>query len=182
MLSTGISLILATIVLIIAYKRLTLGIIAMIPVMISIVWILGTMYFIGYNLDVLTISVTSLTIGIGVDYAIHTTERFRLVADRTGSITAALTETISKTGGALLIAALTTTLGFGMLTFAPMPPQVQFGIIMVLTISFAFITSVLLLPLILGRWARWSKNKKGYIISTKPADKEYVNNSVSIKK
>ncbi len=181
-LSTGISLILASIVLIVAYRRLTLGIIAMIPVMISIVWILGTMYFIGYNLDVLTISVTSLTIGIGVDYAIHATERFRLVADKTGNVIAALTETISKTGGALLIAALTTTLGFGMLTLAPMPPQVKFGIIMVLTISFAFITSVLLLPLILARWGNWSKKKKGYIISTKPADEEYINNSLSNKK
>ncbi len=174
-LSTGISLILASVVLIIAYKRLTLGIIAMIPVMISIVWILGTMFFMGYNLDVLTVSVTSLTIGIGVDYAIHATERFRLVADKTGDIKAALTETISKTGGALLIAALTTTLGFGMLILAPMPPQAQFGIIMVLTISFAFITSVLLLPLILARWAKWSKSKKGYIISTKSPDEEYIN-------
>ena len=181
-LSTGVSLVLATIVLIIAYRRLTLGIIAMVPVIISIVWILGTMFFIGYNLNVLTISVTSLTIGIGVDYAIHATERFRLVADKTGSITAALTETISKTGGALLIAALTTTLGFGMLIFAPMPPQVQFGIIMILTISFAFITSVLLLPLILARWGNWSRKKKGYIISTKPADEEYLNNSSSKKK
>jgi len=181
-LSTGISLILASIVLIIAYKRLTLGIIAMIPVIISIVWILGTMYFIGYNLDVLTISVTSLTIGIGVDYAIHATERFRLVADKTGNIIAALTETISKTGGALLIAALTTILGFGMLIFAPMPPQAQFGIIMLLTIAFSFITSVLLLPLILARWAKWSKKKKGYIISTKPADEEFINDSLNNNK
>jgi predicted RND superfamily exporter protein len=178
-LSTGISLILASIVLIIAYRRFSLGVIAMIPVIVSIVWILGTMYFIGYNLDVLTISVTSLTIGIGVDYAIHATERFRLVADKTGDVVIALTETISKTGGALLIAALTTTLGFGMLTLAPMPPQVQFGIIMVLTIAFSFITSVLLLPLILARWGKWSKKKKGFIISSRPADIEYLNNSTS---
>jgi predicted RND superfamily exporter protein len=179
-LSTAISITLASIVLVIAYRRLTLGLIAIIPVLISIVWILGTMYFIGYNLDVLTITVSSLTIGIGIDYAIHATERFRLVADKTGDIKAALYETIEKTGGALVIAALTTILGFGVLIFAPLPPQAKFGVIMVLTITFSLLTSVLLLPLILARWAKWSKKKKGYIISSKPIDKDYldeINNS-----
>ena len=175
LLSTTISLILATVVLIVAYRKLSLGVITIIPVLISIVWILGTMYFIGYSLDVLTITVTSLTIGIGIDYAIHTTERFKLVADKTGDIRAALCETIEKTGGALLIAALTTILGFGMLIFAPIPPQAQFGVIMVMTIAFALITSVLVLPLILARWAKWRKKNKGFIISSKPIDEDYFN-------
>lgn len=176
LLSTGISLFLATIVLIIAYRRLTLGFIAIIPILLAIVWILGTMYFIGYGLNILTITVTSLTIGIGIDYAIHATERFKLIADKTGDINMALTETISRTGGALFIAALTTTLGFGMLIFAPIPPQVQFGVIMVMTISYSLIISVLLLPLVLGRWAKWTKKRKGYIISPKPPEKGYLNN------
>ncbi|UCF49018.1 MAG: MMPL family transporter [Thermoplasmatales archaeon] len=180
--STFIAFVLATIVLIIAYRRLTLGFIVIIPVLISIVWILGTMYFIGYSLNILTITVTSLTIGIGIDYAIHATERFKLVADKTGDIKAALTETIGKTGGALLIAALTTTLGFGMLLFVPIPPEAQFGVIMVMTIAYSFITSVLFLPLILARWAKWSRKRKGYIISSKPIDTEYLNNTKSSKK
>jgi predicted RND superfamily exporter protein len=173
-LSTGISLILAALVLIIIYRRLTLGLITMIPVLISTAWILGTMYFFGYTLNVMTVTVTALTIGIGVDYAIHTTERFRLVADKTGNITAAVCETISRTGGALLIAASTTFLGFGVLVFAPIPPQAQFGVITAVTILFSFITSVLLLPLILARWAKWSKKRKGYIISSKPPEDDYL--------
>ena len=180
--STLVAFILATIALIIAYRRLTLGFIVIIPVLISIVWILGTMYFIGYSLNILTITVTSLTIGIGIDYAIHATERFKLVADKTGDIKAALTETIGKTGGALLIAALTTTFGFGMLVFVPIPPEAQFGVIMVMTIAYSFITSVLLLPLILARWAKWSKKQRGYIISSKPADKNYSNEINSKRK
>ena len=172
--STLIAFILSTIALIIVYRRLILGFIVIIPVLISIVWILGTMYFIGYSLNILTITVTSLTIGIGIDYAIHATERFKLVADKTGSITTALTETIGKTGGALLIAALTTTFGFGMLVFVPIPPEAQFGVIMVMTIAYSFITSVLLLPLILARWAKWTRKRKGYIISSKPPDEDYL--------
>ena len=173
-LSTAVSLVLAAIVLIVVYRRPSLGLIAMIPVMMSMIWILGTIYFLGYTLNVMTITVTSLTIGIGVDYAIHVTERFRLVADKTGNIKKAVAETISRTGGALLIAAMTTCLGFAVLIFAPIPPQVQFGIITSTTILFSFVTSVLLLPLVLARWARWSKKKKGYIISPTPADEKYL--------
>ena len=173
-LSTLISLVLAAVILIIVYRRPTLGIITMVPVLISMVWILGAMYFIGYDLNVLTITVTALTIGIGVDYSIHATERFRLVADKTGNINAAVYQTISRTGGALLIAALTTCLGFAVLIFAPMPPEIQFGVITAITILFSFINSVLLLPLILARWGKWSKKRNGYIISLKPAEEDYL--------
>ena len=172
--STMVSLVLAAIVLIIVYRRPSLGLIAMIPVMMSMIWILGTIYFAGYTLNVMTITVTSLTIGIGVDYAIHATERFRLIADKTGNIKKAVTETISRTGGALLIAAMTTCLGFAVLVFAPIPPQVQFGIITSTTILFSFVTSVLLLPLVLAHWAKWSKKKRGYIISPTPPDEKYL--------
>jgi predicted RND superfamily exporter protein len=111
---------------------------------------------------------------MGIDYAIHTTERFKIVADKTGDISMAVCETISKTGGALLIAALTTALGFAVLIFAPIPPEQQFGLITAITITYSFIVSVLVLPLVLARWARWTKKRKGYIISPKPAEQDYL--------
>jgi len=163
--TTGITILLALLVLIITYRNPILGIITIIPIGITIIWILGTMYYIGYILDVLTVTVTSITIGIGIDYAIHATERFRLIADKTGDINKALSETISHTGGALLIAALTTSLGFGVLVLAPIPPQQRFGIIVAITIIYSFLISVLILPLLLARWAKWRKKRKGYIIS-----------------
>ncbi|UCF49749.1 MAG: RND family transporter, partial [Thermoplasmatales archaeon] len=166
--ATGISVLLAAIVLILAYRKFTLGLIAMIPVGITMIWILGTMYYFGYILDVMTITVTSITIGIGIDYAIHPTERFRLVADKTGDIEKAVRETISHTGGALLISALTTAIAFGILVLAPIPPQQRFGIILAVTITYSFLTSVIFLPLILSRWAKWQKKRKGYIISPGP--------------
>ncbi|RLI66218.1 MAG: hypothetical protein DRO67_01465 [Candidatus Asgardarchaeum californiense] len=173
--STGISLLLAAIVIIIAYRNPLLGLITMIPVAISIVWILGLMYYLGYILNPMTITVTSIIIGVGMDYAIHATERFRLIADRTGDITKAVCETISHTGGALLIAALTTALGFGILIFAPIPPLQQFGTILATTIVFSFLTSVLVLPLLLVRWAKWRKRRKGYIISPALPKNNYKN-------
>jgi len=163
-LSTGICFILAAIMLSLIYRNPILGLIAMIPVTISIIWVLGTMYFIGYSLNILTITVTCITIGVGIDYACYITERFRLVADKTGDVTKAVTETISRTGSAVLIAALSSMFGFGVLAFAPIPPQQQFGIITAITLLYAFITSILVLPLVLARWANWRKKRKGYMI------------------
>ncbi len=165
LISTIVCLVLAGIVLIIAYRNPVLGLITMIPVLISTLWIVGAMYFIGYNLNVMTIMITSLTIGLGITYAIHTVERFRLYANNTGDVIGAVSETIGHTGGALLISAVTTMFGFGMLVFTPMPVQQQFGIITALTIVFAFLTSIFILPPVLLFWGKWRKKHKGYIIS-----------------
>jgi len=180
--STMISIVLAAIVLILVYRSASLGIIALIPVGFSIVWIMGTMYYIGYTLNALTITVTSITIGIGIDYAIHATERFRYIVDKTGNITKAVCETISHTGGALLIAALTTALGFGVLLFAPIPPQQQFGLILAVTITYSFLTSIFILPLVLFHWAQYRKQKYGYVVNQKARlmrEGEWIFNSSS---
>ncbi|MFO8077900.1 MAG: efflux RND transporter permease subunit, partial [Thermoplasmatota archaeon] len=162
--STMVSIVLAALVLILIYRSASLGVIALIPVGFSIIWIMGTMYYIGYTLNALTITVTSITIGIGIDYAIHVTERFRYIVDKTGDITKAVCETISHTGGALLIAALTTALGFGILIFAPIPPQQQFGFILAVTIVYSFLTSIFILPLVLFHWAKRRKRRYGYVV------------------
>lgn len=166
-LSTLISIMLAALVLIIVFKNPLLGLIAVIPVGICTIWIIGTIYFLGYSLNIMTIMVTSLTIGIGIDYSIHATQRFRLTADRTGDVEKAVCKTVGHTGGALFIAAITTVSGFGLLILAPMPPEQQFGIITSLTVIFSYITSIVVLPPILMRWAKLRKKKKGYIISPK---------------
>ncbi|OGS41401.1 MAG: hypothetical protein A3K77_03105 [Euryarchaeota archaeon RBG_13_31_8] len=54
-----------------------------------------------------------------------------------------------------------------MLILAPMPPEQQFGIITSMTIIYAYISSIIVLPPILMNWAKWRKKKKGYIISPK---------------
>ena len=167
-LSTGICFVLAAIMLSLIYRNPLLGLIAMIPVTVSIIWVLGSMYFIGYTLNILTIMVTCITIGVGIDYACYIVERFRFVADQTGDVTKAVTETISRTGSAVMIAALSSMFGFGVLVFAPIPPMQQFGIITALTLIYAFITSIFVLPLVLARWANWRKKRKGYIIRPGP--------------
>lgn len=163
--STIVCIIVAGIVIMIVYRKLALGILTMLPVIISSIWILGTIYLLGYSLNVMTVMVTSLTIGLGITYAIHVVERFRLVADRTGEIIKAVEEAVANTGQAVLMAALTTIAGFAVLIFSPMPPEQQFGIVTAITILYSFITTILAVPPLLLLWGKWRKRKKGYIIS-----------------
>ncbi len=165
-LSTIATIIVSIIILILIYRNPVLGFITCMPVIISIIWILGTMYFIGYSLNVLTITVTSMTIGMGIDYAIYVTERFKLVVDKTGDVSSAVSDAISRTGGAVFISAITTVFGFIVLLFAPIPPQQQFGVILAVTITYAFVTTIFVHPIILKHWGDYRKKTKGYVIST----------------
>jgi hydrophobe/amphiphile efflux-3 (HAE3) family protein len=163
--STFLSVLLAALILMIVFRNLILGLISIIPVGVSIIWIVGSIYYIGYSFNIMTIMVTSLNIGIGVAFGIHVIQRFRLTADRTGDVRKAVSKTITHTGGALFIAALTTAAGFGMLILAPLPPEQQFGIITAMTIIYSYVTSIFVLPPVLMLWGEWRKKRKNYIIS-----------------
>jgi predicted RND superfamily exporter protein len=132
----------------------TLGLFTLLPVLLSVSWILGTMYAVGIPFNVLTGMITSLTVGLGVAYSIHLSERYNQELERTETPWEAMETAVTGTGGALLGSAATTVGGFGTLAFAILPPLQQFGIITGLTIVYAFLASVLVLPSLLVVWTR----------------------------
>jgi len=133
----------------------TLGVVTLLPVVFAVSWIIGTMYVLGYPLSVLNAIIASLTIGIGIDYSLHVSERFRDELARFGSVEEALARTVRGTGGALLGSAATTGIGFGVLALAIHPPLQQFGTITAIMIGYAFLGAVLVLPSLLALWARY---------------------------
>jgi uncharacterized protein len=96
-----------------------------------------------------TAVITSLAIGLGVDYSIHVGERFVDERNRQETLGDALAATITGTGGALLGSALTTAAGFGVLALALAPPLQRFGLVTGLSIIFAFIACLTVLPCLL---------------------------------
>ncbi len=132
----------------------TLGVVTLVPVLLVVSWVVGTMYVLGYPLSVLTTIVASITVGIGIDYSIHLGERFRAELDRAASVESAITRAATGTGSALLGSAVTTAIGFGILAFGFFPVLRQFGTITAIMIGYAFLASVLVLPSLLVVWAR----------------------------
>ena len=132
-----------------------LGAVTLLPILLTVAWILGSMYLLDVPFNVITGTITSLTIGLGVAYNIHISERYQLEIDRGQDAWTAMHRAVTGTGGALLGSAGTTIGGFGVLAFAILPALQQFGIITGLTIAYAFLGSVFVLPSFLVLWTRY---------------------------
>ncbi|WP_435114910.1 MMPL family transporter [Halolamina sp. C58] len=154
-----ITLVATFVFLMIAYRitegSASLGAVTLLPVAFSVTWILGTMHLLDIPFNVITGMITSLTVGLGVAYSIHLSERYNQELERTGEVWTAMERAVTGTGGALLGSAATTVGGFGVLIFAILPPLQQFGQITGLTIIYAFLASVLVLPSLLAVWTRF---------------------------
>lgn len=150
----AVSLIVLTIIFFIEERSMFLGFVATLPVVLCVIWITGTMYIIGIPLNVMTITIGALTVGLGITYGIHITHRFIEDVKDEEDLLEASKNTLSNTGSALFGAALTTVGGFGLLTFATMPPLQQFGQVTALAIIYSFLSSVIVLPVLLILWAK----------------------------
>ena len=147
--STAISLAVSFGVLFLLTRRLMPAMVALAPVALATLWVVGSMVIFGLNWNVLTVMVTALTIGIGIDYSIHIWRRFEiesLTGDRPWE---AMKRTLSTTGVALALSAGTTMCGFMVLLMSPMPVIRDFGLVTSLTVLFSLILSVIVLPILL---------------------------------
>ena len=129
-----------------------LALIAVAPIALVLIWVLGTMALVGIPYTLITSIITALSIGIGVDYTIHVIHRYREEFTKSRDPEDAAVRTLATTGSALLGSALTTALGFGVLTFSPLDSFAQFGIVAAITIAYALIVSILLVPPAMTVW------------------------------
>jgi len=161
LITIAVSLIVLTLVFFWEERSLILGTVATLPVVFCVILIAGTMYFTGIPLNVITITIGSLTVGLGITYGIHITHRFIEDIKQEKDLMEASRNTIMNTGSALFGAAATTVGGFGLLSFATMPPLQQFGIVTALAILYSFISSIIVLPVLLILWAKLRMKWRG---------------------
>ncbi len=141
-----ISIIFCFIVIIAVFRKISLSIIAILPVILIALWLYGAMYFTGFHLNIVTATIGAMSIGVGVDYSVHVCDRFRKEKAEGKEFKDAMGATISNSGAALLFSALTTTFGFFIMLFAPMPMFYSFGLFSGLMVLLAFTASVIVVP------------------------------------
>lgn len=147
--STAISFIVSFVVLLLLTRRPVPAIVVLTPVVLATLWVVGSMVVLSLKWNVLTVMVTALSLGIGIDYVIHMWRRFESEREKREDVWEALEETISTTGVALVLSAGTTSLGFLVLLFSPMPVVQQFGLVTALTVTYSLILSIIVLPVLL---------------------------------
>jgi predicted RND superfamily exporter protein len=155
--SLVITLVGAALFLVAAYwlteGRPSLGLVNLVPIAITVVGVVASMRSLGVQFNAFNGVILSLTIGLGIDYSVHVTHRFADEIDRR-PLMPALRRTVVGTGGALLGSMLTTVFGVGVLVLAVNPAIGVFGLLTSLSIVYAFVASLFVLPSVLVVWAR----------------------------
>jgi hypothetical protein len=125
------------------------GLYAAIPIIASIIILFGFMGFTGIPLNIGTVLVASVAVGIGIDYSIHVISHFKDGMRKGESIAEALHETISISGKAIVINLFSVSAGFLVLLFSEMVPLEYFGLLIALSMFASGLGALTLLPSIL---------------------------------
>jgi hypothetical protein len=148
--SFGLAFVLVALVLMLLLRSVRLGLIAMVPNLLPALLTLGVMGVLGVRLDVGTVLVASIAIGISVNDTSHMMFRYAAEIRATpGQARAALDRTLAGTGRAVFSSSIILIAGFGVLGFASTNSIRIFGTLSAATVAFALIADLLLTPALL---------------------------------
>lgn len=148
------------VLLVVVFRSLRYAIITLIPVMLVVCWLYGLMYLMGYHINLMTATIAAISVGVGIDFSIHFTERFRQELRKIPDKKTALYNTARSTGVALLGTTISTASGFAVIAFAPMPMFATFGVLTAVMITLSFLMALFALPSLLLLFAPNAKKKK----------------------
>jgi hydrophobe/amphiphile efflux-3 (HAE3) family protein len=131
----------------------SLGVVNVIPIMMAVVALVATMRYLGIDFNALNGGILAITVGLGTDYAVHVVHRFADEREER-ALEPALRRTVVGTGGALTGSMLTTVGGIGVLVLALNPVIGNFGLLTALSVVYAYLASMFILPSVLVVWDR----------------------------
>lgn len=126
-----------------------IGFLCLIPLCVSVLINFGFMSYMHIPLDVVTIMISGISIGIGVDYSIHLTSRYRYELRNGKGQSDALRATITSTGRGIFLNAFTLMLGFGLLVFSTFRAISIFGMLVAGTMFTSGLGALVFLPAVL---------------------------------
>ncbi len=154
-------------VIFIMLRSVKLGFLAIIPNILPIVMTLALMPLFNIHLDVGTVMIGAVALGLVVDDTIHFLSRFKMEVHQHPSIDSILL-TMKATGRAIIFTSLVLSLGFLVLAFASFNPVINFGILLFFLVLLALVFDLVVLPALLG----FVLKNKGFPMAIK---KHYLN-------
>ena len=165
--SLGTSILASWLIVSLLFGSVIAGLISLIPIAFTVVINFGVMAYSGTPLDMSTLMVSSIAIGIGIDYAIHFISRFRREMQSGESAESALQTTIQTTGRGIAYNALALALGFAVLLFSSFKGTSNFGLLIAMTMVISALSAFTIIPAILVTWkprfltgAIWGRRNK----------------------
>ena len=125
-----------------------IGFLIMIPNVVPIILTLGFMGWVGITLNMATVTIAAVAMGIAVDDTIHFVARYRTELRKDQDHSAAMYRTLAGTGRAIIFTTVVITAGFVILVFSNFLPNVYFGSLMGLTMFGALLGDLIILPVL----------------------------------
>lgn len=159
--SLGLSVLIVLVLLTFYFKSFLLGLISTIPILLSMAVNFGIMGLLNLPLTISTALISSIAIGIGVDYAIHFITHYKNVYSNTKNEIQAAHFAMTLTGKTVFLNAIIVISGFLVMFLSAFPPNRQIGALISLNMFVSFISTITLMFLILRRLSLWltKKNK-----------------------
>jgi len=166
--SLGWALALVAILMTLQFRSIPLGVVVTSPTVLTILVNFAVMGVVGVALDVATVMIASIAIGIGIDYSIHFASRLQVEMRKQPDALFAVDKTLETTGQAILINALTVALGFIVLIGSNLKPLQSFGWILAMTMLVSAATALTFLPAMLLVFRRILFKERQYPRFTAP--------------
>ena len=167
--SYGIALAVITPLMMLLLGSVRLGLIAMIPNLFPIVLTLGLMGWTDQPLEMFSLLIGSVALGLAVDDTIHFMHGYRRTFIATGSIETAVRETLQTTGQALLFTSVVLTFGFLVYLASDLNNLTRFGVFTAFSVTMAFLADVLFAPALMKVTTRWSSLRRNAAANGNPA-------------
>jgi predicted RND superfamily exporter protein len=143
------------VLLVIATRSIAWGLLSFIPLVVTVAAIYGGVGLLGKDFDMPVAVLSTLSLGLAVDFAIHFIERYRLrKAEGFGTIEA-LIWTVERPGRGIFANAALFAAGFAVMMFADLTPYITVGVFMAGIMLLSSVASVVLLPPLIIRLERW---------------------------
>jgi predicted RND superfamily exporter protein len=147
--SLVLSLLLVIVLLSFMFKKLTAGVIGAVPIFITAFISFGVMGLLNIPLNTTTALLSSIAIGIGIDYAVHFIERYKIYALETGDQKQTGRLTMQHSGRAIVFNALVVIAGFLVLLASVFPPNRELGAMVSMNMFTSFLGTITIMYLLL---------------------------------
>ncbi|MGB0427319.1 MAG: efflux RND transporter permease subunit, partial [Flavobacteriales bacterium] len=142
----GLALLVTALIMFLFFRSLTATFFSILVVGIGVIWSMGTMGVLGYNITILTAMIPPLIIVIGIPNCVFLLNKYHYEYERHGQKILSLNRVIEKVGKASLMTNLTTAAGFGTFILTGSQILVEFGIVAFINIIMVFVLSLIIIP------------------------------------
>lgn len=142
------------------FRSLSVAIIAILPNLMAAALVLGTMGWLGIPLDIMTITIAAISVGIAVDDTIHYVHRYREEWSQTKDYAESIYRAHASIGRAMYFTTFAISIGFVVLVLSDFVPTVHFGLLTGFAMLSALVCDLLVLPALLAMWKPYKNIEK----------------------